>query len=271
MEGAAGRPIVGVRHRAAIGVQPLSRLASACAESSAAAPGCTGAAGRGRSASTGACSTTRPRYITTTSSAISAITPRSWVMSMIAIPSSRWSWRSSSRICACVVTSSAVVGSSAISSVGIAGQRHRDHRPLAQAAAQLVGELVDALLRRGMPTRRSISIALLARLAPVDLLVEQDRLDDLVAHRVHGAERGHRLLEDRARSPPPRIARISALFGLELRQVDHRPARAGAAGRRNRISPLDDPARPVDDPQDRARGDALAAAALAHDAERRRG
>src|SRR5882724_6194870 len=43
---------------------------------------------------------------------------QSWVMSMIAIPYSRCSWRMRSRICAWVVTSSAVVGSSAISRVG---------------------------------------------------------------------------------------------------------------------------------------------------------
>src|SRR5262245_11067961 len=40
-------------------------------------------------------------------------------MSMIAIPSSRWSRRISSRICVCVVTSRAVVGSSAIRRVGL--------------------------------------------------------------------------------------------------------------------------------------------------------
>ena len=56
--------------------------------------------------------------MTMTRSATSAITPRSWVIMITAIPSF---WRSSSisrRICAWVVTSSAVVGSSAISSFG---------------------------------------------------------------------------------------------------------------------------------------------------------
>ena len=42
------------------------------------------------------------------------------------------------RICACTVTSSAVVGSSAIKQVGLVGQRHRDHHALALAAGQLV-------------------------------------------------------------------------------------------------------------------------------------
>ena len=46
--------------------------------------------------------------------------------------------RSSSRICAWIVTSSAVVGSSAISRLGRARQRHRDHHALAHAAGELV-------------------------------------------------------------------------------------------------------------------------------------
>ncbi len=68
--------------------------------------------------STGACSTTLAAYITTTSSAISATTPRSCVIMMIALPNSSWSLSIRLRICACVVTSSAVVGSSAISRSG---------------------------------------------------------------------------------------------------------------------------------------------------------
>ena len=56
--------------------------------------------------------------MTMTSSAISATTPRSWVIMMIAVPNSSWSVVISSRICAWVVTSSAVVGSSAISRSG---------------------------------------------------------------------------------------------------------------------------------------------------------
>ena len=40
-------------------------------------------------------------------------------MKSIESPSSRWSWASSSRICAWIVTSSAVVGSSATSSSGL--------------------------------------------------------------------------------------------------------------------------------------------------------
>ena len=73
--------------------------------------GCSGAAKR---RAVGPRSTIRPAYITATSSLISATIPRSWVMTMTAIPSSSFSRTMSSRICACTVTSSAVVGSSAI-------------------------------------------------------------------------------------------------------------------------------------------------------------
>jgi len=66
----------------------------------------------------GACSTIRPAYITITSSAYAAARPRSWLISTRAMPSSAWSSSSSSMIWAWVVTSSAVVASSAMSSRG---------------------------------------------------------------------------------------------------------------------------------------------------------
>mmetsp|Transcript_21848 Transcript_21848/g.30883 ORF Transcript_21848/g.30883 Transcript_21848/m.30883 type:complete len:84 (+) Transcript_21848:99-350(+) len=63
---------------------------------------------------------TRPLCITTTCSAILATTPRSWVTRIIAMPVSCWRSFINPRTCACVVTSSAVVGSSAISRSGLA-------------------------------------------------------------------------------------------------------------------------------------------------------
>ena len=47
-----------------------------------------------------------------------------------------------------MVTSSAVVGSSAIKQLRIAGERDRDHHPLPHAAGQPVRIVVEALLRR---------------------------------------------------------------------------------------------------------------------------
>ncbi len=69
--------------------------------------------------STGPCSMTLPRYMTSTSSAISATTPMSWVMNITAMPWLTCRRLMRSRISAWVVTSRAVVGSSAISTCGL--------------------------------------------------------------------------------------------------------------------------------------------------------
>ena len=83
-----------------------------------AGPACRDAAGGRTGRATGASSTMRPAYITSTRSAVSATTPMLWVMMMIAMPNSSRRSIIRSRICAWMVTSSAVVGSSAISRRG---------------------------------------------------------------------------------------------------------------------------------------------------------
>ncbi|TPW20440.1 MAG: Uncharacterized protein FD126_1682 [Elusimicrobia bacterium] len=67
----------------------------------------------------GASSTMRPQYMTLTRSQVSATTPRSWVMRMTAIPVSCWSFLMRARIWAWMVTSKAVVGSSAMRILGL--------------------------------------------------------------------------------------------------------------------------------------------------------
>ena len=64
-------------------------------------------------------STMRPEYMTTTKSAISAMTPRSCVMNMMEELILSFRLRSRSRICAWIVTSRAVVGSSAMMMRGL--------------------------------------------------------------------------------------------------------------------------------------------------------
>ncbi len=64
-------------------------------------------------------STTSPAYMTTPLSQVSAITERSWLMRMKERSSSVRSRWMSSRICACTMTSSAVVGSSPMTSLGL--------------------------------------------------------------------------------------------------------------------------------------------------------
>ena len=66
----------------------------------------------------GAFSQAVPAYITRTSSEISEITPRSWVMNCTDMCRRSCSCWISSRICPWMVTSSAVVGSSAIRNSG---------------------------------------------------------------------------------------------------------------------------------------------------------
>ena len=68
-------------------------------------------------------------------------------MSSSAMPKRACRSFSSFRICAWMVTSSAVVGSSAIRSVGLVGERHRDHHALALPARELMRIGVEASLR----------------------------------------------------------------------------------------------------------------------------
>jgi len=107
-----GRPGIAVRRPS------LMPSPSICgnAPSSASVYGCSGLSKRSK---TEACSTIWPAYMTATSSAASATTPMSWVMMIIAISCSVRSRSSRSRIWAWMVTSSAVVGSSAIRSSGL--------------------------------------------------------------------------------------------------------------------------------------------------------
>ena len=77
-----------------------------------------GIRGAANTSSTGPDSTAWPAYMTMTWSATPATTPRSWLIRIIAAPVWRRTPASMSRICACTVTSSAVVGSSAMSRSG---------------------------------------------------------------------------------------------------------------------------------------------------------
>ena len=77
-----------------------------------------GCAGRPNRSDVGASSTMPPAYMTTTSSQMRSTTPRSCVIRMTAVPVPRVKRARRSRICDCVVTSSAEVGSSAMRSAG---------------------------------------------------------------------------------------------------------------------------------------------------------
>ena len=206
------------------------------------------------------CSISRPDFMSATRSAISATTPISWVISRMATPNSLFSSRISSRIWAWTVTSSAVVGSSAISTLGRQDERHRDHHPLSHAAGELVRILVErapargcAQLEHAASARPRASVALLRRCSA-------NGLGDLLADGHDRIERGHRLLEDHrdlaaahaAASP----ARSSAQFAAgepdrcrprlqRQRQQPHdgergqRLSRSGFAGQAQRLAGVD--------------------------------
>ena len=91
---------------------------SAASAGSRAACACRDAPARSKKAPTAAVSTSWPAYITVTRSQISQAAPRSCVVNSTEVPRSAIRLRSSLRICAWIVTSSAVVGSSAITSFG---------------------------------------------------------------------------------------------------------------------------------------------------------
>ena len=181
----------------------------------------------------------------------------SWVIRMIAVPSVSCSSRIRSRICAWIVTSSAVVGSSAISTFGIARQRHGDHHALAHAARELVRIGVHAALRLGDVDAAQHLDRPVHRLAARHALVQRDRLADLAADRQQRVERGHRLLEDH------RDLVAADVLHLALRSSSSRLTPS------KRIAPPTmRPGGFGDQPQDRQRGDALAAAGLADHAQR---
>ena len=122
--------------------------------------------------------------------------PRSWVMKTIAMSSRRCRSASSARICAWMVTSSAVVGSSAIRMSGIVGERHGDHHALALAAGEFVRVGIDAPLGIGNADQlQQFQHARAGLRLGVAAMIDQ-RLGDLAADPVERIERGHRLLED---------------------------------------------------------------------------
>ena len=195
MERAAGGERAQARRRARYRGE-LGRAIRRDAAPSAAAPSCRACAAPSNSDATGSCFVTSPAYITIARSAISPTTPRLCVMKMIDMPLRCCMRRNSSRICAWMVTSSAVVGSSAIRMLRIAGQRDRDHHALAHAARELVRIAREALLRIGDAELGQLVARLVPRGARIERLMLPQRFGDLRADRVDRVERRHRLLED---------------------------------------------------------------------------
>ncbi len=92
-------------------------------------------------------------------SAKPAITPRSWVIMMMAAPVTSRAFCSTSRICAWMVTSSAVVGSSAMISAGSFAIAIAIMTRCRMPPENSCGNPFDRCRGFGMPTRSSSSIA----------------------------------------------------------------------------------------------------------------
>jgi len=138
----------------------------------------------------------------------------------------------------------------------IARQRHRDHHALTHASRELVGVIINALLRAGDADEVEELDGALPRLALVHLEVEFERLRDLTADGKHGIEARHRVLEDHRDVVAADPAHLVVVHLENVRAIEHDRA-------------LDDLARRHgDETHERERGHGLAAAGLTDYPER---
>ena len=79
--------------------------------------------------------------------------------------------------------------------VGVVGDRHGDHRPLAHPTGELVGIVAGTLRCTGNADERQQVGRPALRLLLRDVVVGEDGLGELGPHAVHRVERGHRVLE----------------------------------------------------------------------------
>ena len=144
--------------------------------------GCRDASGRANSVRTSVCSTISPAYMTATRSHISATTPRSWVIRMMAVPVSRW--RRAHQVEDLGLDGHVERGRRLVGDeqLGLAGERHRDHHALRHAARHLVRDRPRAGARVGDADHRACSSsARSARRLALHAAVELEDLADLVA------------------------------------------------------------------------------------------
>ena len=180
-------------------------------------------------------------------------------MNRIDMPNSACRSFISLRICAWMVTSSAVVGSSAIR---IAGRQisamaimARWRRPPESSN----GKKLTACSGAGKSDPAQHLDGPSSRRCGVDAMMKHQRLADLVADRVQGRQRAHRLLED-DRNPP--AANVAALCAV-LRERGEIEDRTRALGVVEPDRAAGDPGIGRQDAQDRLRDHGLARAALA--------
>ena len=166
------------------------------------------------------------------------------------MPSSSRRRSRSSRICAWMVTSSAVVGSSAIRSFGRQASAIAIITRWRSPPESSCGILLEPALRRADPDQAQQVQHVPAGLRPARPAMQAERLADLEADREGRVERGHRLLEDH---PDAVAAHVPHRALVERQQVLALEQDAPALDRRRRHR---------QQPHDRPRRDALAAARL---------
>ena len=137
--------------------------------------------------------------------------------------------------------------------VGVVGDGHGDHHPLAHAAGELVREPPGSLLGVGDADEFEQLDGPPGRLVLPDVAVDADRLGDLVAHGVDGREGGERVLEDHRDALAPQRGELPVAHAPQLLALE--ADRAGNVGARGQET------------HHRQRGDGLAGAGLADDAE----
>ena len=200
-------------------------------------------------------STTRPAYMTITRSHISAMTPRSCVISRTAMPYSRCSLRIRSRICAWIVTSSAVVGSSAISRRGLPASAMAIITRWRMPPESSCGYAVDRALAdresRHASTTRSLPHA---RPAPASFRRQRSTSPIWSPTRITGLSAVIGSWKIMAISPPRLRASSRPIVRADPSSQQHAPRRARIGIRQQA--------------HDRQRQHALPAARLAHHAER---
>ena len=184
------------------------------------------------------------------------MSPRSWVMRTIAASVCCCAALITSTICAWIVTSSAVVGSSAMRMLGL----------LAIAIAIIArwrippenscGYWSTRRSANGTPTLFRSSIVARARRRLLHaVVVREDGLRDLVADREHGVQRRHRILEDHRHLAAAEVAKLLLRHRQEVLPLVQRLAGGDAAGRHRR------------QPEHGEHRHALARSGLADDAE----
>ena len=227
---AAARPEAAARGRP----QQRGRLARICESRSSStssrgsdpsSPHVYGCRGCSKSEKTGARSTTLAPYITTISSAVSATTPRSWVMRTTAVPARRLELADETedlRLRRHVERRRRLVRDQ---ERGLVDERHRDHDALPHAARR-----TGADGRRSAFRARDADLAQpfdrpVARLPGRDVTVEQHRLHELAADAQHRVERRHRVLEDHRDLASPQGAQATLRRLEQVLAAEERLAR----------------------------------------------